>query len=76
MSRCPKCEIRGSGYVKPDKKDPALDSDLQKMIALREQQDTKYFPNYSSAKDASLSTAVDTTAATDAFQVLKRTVRK
>jgi hypothetical protein len=43
-NRCPKCAIQGSGYVKPETKDPKLDTDLKKLLDQRAQQDTKYFP--------------------------------
>ena len=74
MSRCPKCVIRGSGYVKPDTKDTQLDGDLQTMMALRAQQDIKYFPAPLPAKDAPEERVA--TNSTDAFQVLKRTAMK
>ena len=91
MSRCPRCVIRGSGYVKPDTKDTQLNADLETMMALRAQQDTKYFPAPVSAQTAPLSflpaeaaplPAKDApeervaTNSTDAFQVLERTAMK
>jgi hypothetical protein len=74
--------IRGSGYVKPDTKDTKLDADLETMMALRAQQDTKYFPApLLATQNAPLvaQTAPEERAApisTDAFQVLKRTAMK
>jgi len=43
-NKCPKCAIQGSGYVKPETKDPKAESDLQKLLAIRAQQDAKYYP--------------------------------
>ena len=90
MSRCPRCVIRGSGYVKPDTKDTTLDADLETMMALRAQQDTKYFPAPVSAQTAPVlaqtaplvaqttpeALTVAAPISTDAFQVLKRTAMK
>ena len=55
MSRCSRCVIRGSGYVKPDVQDTTLNIDLQAMLALRAQQDTKYFPSAEDAKQSRVS---------------------
>jgi len=81
--------IRGSGYVKPDTKDTKLDADLETMMALRAQQDTKYFPApllatqnaplVAQTAPLAAQTAPEERAApisTDAFQVLKRTAMK
>jgi hypothetical protein len=45
-NRCPKCAIQGSGYVKPETKDPKLDVDLKKLLDQRAQQDIKYFRRF------------------------------
>jgi hypothetical protein len=47
---CPKTNIRGSGYVKPEVKDVKANEELQKLLEARAKQDAKYFPTLSVEK--------------------------